>query len=516
MNCALWLKRNAMQQPHAHALAHGTHVHADFATLARQVAGLAGWMVAAGLQPGDRVMLLSANHPNYLKALFAIWWAGLVAVPVNAKLHPREVAYIVEQSGARMLFVDQDWQARLETGPPAVICLALGSREYSQALDHAPAAISELPGDNLAWLFYTSGTTGRPKGAMLTHGNLAAMSFNYLAQVDRIAPGDCIVHAAPLSHGSGLYALPHLLAGAAQVIPESGGFDEAEVIALLAAQRGVALFAAPTIVKRLVEHDGWTPRAVEGLKTLVYGGGPMYVANAEAALARLPGRLAQIYGQGESPMTITVLPKAVLQDAAHPRFRDRLASVGVPFAGVEVEVCDDKGVALPAGEVGEIRVRGATVMAGYWQNPEATAAALSDGWLNTGDMGSFDAEGFLTLRDRSKDVIISGGSNIYPREVEEVLLMHPGVAEASVIGQIDAEWGEVVVACVVGRDGFTDAAALDAHCLAHIARFKRPKHYRFLSELPKNAYGKVLKTALRDTAPNDGLTAIRRTTDTGG
>jgi long-chain acyl-CoA synthetase len=497
MNCALWLKRNALQRSDSPALADGSRVHADFATLARRVAGLAGWLGAAGLREGDRVLLLSANQPAYLEAMLAVWWAGLVAVPVNAKLHPREVAYILQQSGARALCVGADWQDKLEATPTGLITLTLGSSEYSQMLQHAPIDLVEVANDALAWLFYTSGTTGRPKGAMLTHGNLAAMCFNYFAQVDAIAPTDCILHAAPLSHGSGLYALPHLMAGALQIIPRSGGFDEAEVIELLAAWRGVTMFAAPTMVKRLVQHDGWTPRAMDGLKTLVYGGGPMYVADAEAALGRLRGKLAQIYGQGETPMTITVLSKAVLNDTTHPRFHERLASVGVPFAGVEVLACDAHGKPMPTGEVGEIRVRGGTVMAGYWGNAEATAGALVDGWLVTGDMGIFDAEGFLTLKDRSKDVIISGGSNIYPREVEEVLLTHPGVAEVSVIGEVDAEWGEVVVACVVGRDGFADSAVLDAHCLAHIARFKRPKHYRFLAELPKNAYGKVLKTALR-------------------
>ncbi len=505
MNCALWLERNAMHRPDAPAVVLGTNVHADFATLARRAAGLAGWFRAAGLVPGDRVLLLGPNAPVWIEALWGIWWAGLAAVPVNAKLHPKEVAYVLAQCGARGACVGGSWRdaAAAWTGwsPTGTLpVLNLGGCEYSQALDHVPLPLTVLPGAALAWLFYTSGTTGRPKGAMLTHDNLAAMCGHYVAEVDVIAPTDCILHAAPLSHGSGLYALPHLQAGAAQVVPLSGGFDAAEVIDLFAAHLGVTLFAAPTIVKRLVEHDGWTARAVEGLKTLVYGGGPMYVADADAALRRLPGKLVQIYGQGESPMTITVLGKPVLADAGHPRFRERLASVGVPFASIEVAVCDASGNALPPGEVGDIRVRGDTVMAGYWNDSTATAAALQDGWLITGDMGSFDEEGFLTLKDRSKDLIISGGSNIYPREVEEVLLTHPGVAEVSVIGMLDAAWGEIVVACVVGRDGFADAAALDAHCLAAIARFKRPKHYRFMAELPKNAYGKVLKTALRDAA----------------
>jgi long-chain acyl-CoA synthetase len=195
-------------------------------------------------------------------------------------------------------------------------------------------------------------------------------------------------------------------------------------------------------------------------------------------------------------MTITALSRAHLADAAHPRHAERIASVGVAQSLVEVRVAGDDGATLPEGETGEVLVRGDTVMAGYWRNPEASARTLRDGWLWTGDLGAMDADGFLTLKDRSKDVVISGGSNIYPREVEEVLLRHPGVREVSVIGQPDAEWGEIVVAFVVG-DGLS-AEALDATCLEHIARFKRPKRYQFVDSLPKSHYGKVLKTALRE------------------
>jgi long-chain acyl-CoA synthetase len=209
-------------------------------------------------------------------------------------------------------------------------------------------------------------------------------------------------------------------------------------------------------------------------------------------------RFVQIYGQGESPMTITALSRAHLQERAHPRWAERIASVGVAQALVEVRVVDEAGAVLAAGQTGEVVVRGETVMAGYWHNPEASAKALRDGWLWTGDIGAMDADGFLTL-DRSMIAIISGGSNIYPREVEEVLLRHPGVREVSVIGQPDPEWGEIVVAFVVGTGGQGPGAeALDALCLQHIARFKRPKRYVFVDSLPKNNYGKVLKTALRE------------------
>jgi long-chain acyl-CoA synthetase len=233
------------------------------------------------------------------------------------------------------------------------------------------------------------------------------------------------------------------------------------------------------------------------LRTIVYGGGPMYLADLDAATAAFGNRLAQIYGQGESPMTITALSKHHHADRAHPRHRQRLASVGVPHSVVQVAIRSEEGGEVAAGEVGEVCVRGDVVMSGYWGNPEASARALRDGWLWTGDLGVMDDDGFLTLKDRSKDLIVSGGSNIYPREVEEVLLLHPAVAEASVVGRPDPEWGEAVVAFIVPRGAAPPTEELDRLCLDHIARFKRPREYRFIERLPKNNYGKVVKTELR-------------------
>jgi long-chain acyl-CoA synthetase len=253
------------------------------------------------------------------------------------------------------------------------------------------------------------------------------------------------------------------------------------------------MFAAPTMVKRLVEHRG--DSNPENIRTIVWGGAPMYVEDTLAALARFGPRFAQIYGQGESPMTITVLTKEEIAAREHPRWRERLGSAGRPYACLEAAVVDAQDRPLPTGETGEIICRGDVVMPGYWRNPEASAQTLRGGWLHTGDVGAFDAEGYLTLKDRSKDVIISGGSNIYPREVEEVLLQHANVREASVIGRPHADWGEIVVAYVVGDAATAD---LDALCLEHIARFKRPKDYVFVDALPKNNYGKILKTELRE------------------
>ncbi|HET9821642.1 MAG TPA: AMP-binding protein, partial [Burkholderiaceae bacterium] len=371
-----------------------------------------------------------------------------------------------------------------------------------------PPPVERAP-DDLAWLFYTSGTTGRPKGVMLTQRNLMTMGLAYFSDVDAIGRDDVMAYAAPMSHGCGLYAIPHLMAGARHAVPASGGVDPAELFALGRALGPLSTFAAPTIVKRLVDHAeaaGLSPDdAAASFKTIVYGGAPMYAADIRRALRVMGPRFVQIYGQGETPMTATALARHHLSHSTHPRHAERLASVGVAQTPVRVRVADAAGRPLPAGEVGEVLVCGDTVMAGYWRNAEASAAAVRDGWLFTGDVGVLDADGFLTLKDRSKDLVISGGSNIYPREVEEVLLTAPGVAEAAVVGAPDPEWGEVVVAFVVPRPGAApDAAALDAHCLAHIARFKRPKRYVFVDALPKNHYGKVLKTELRERARADG------------
>ncbi len=508
MSLAHLLLRQACVAPDRAALFHGTDVHATHAQWAQRSAGLAQRLRGSGLKPGDRVLLFMRNHPRYLELLWGCWWAGLAVVPVNAKLHPREVEWIAENAQAGVGFVTRDVAPQPIAGLRLQVDIESAEADgWFAPLDdfraHPPA---ECAVDSLAWLFYTSGTTGRPKGVMITQRNLLAMGMAYPIDVDAVSPDDAMVYAAPMSHGAGLYAIPHLMVGARHVVPASGGVDAAELFALGRAIAPLSTFAAPTIVKRLVdhaEHMGLTPAdCAASFKTIVYGGAPMYVADIQRALRVMGPRFVQIYGQGETPMTGTALSRAHLADVAHPRHLQRMASVGVAQTPVRIRVGDAQGQPLPEGEVGEVLVKGDSVMAGYWRNAEATAHAIRDGWLFTGDVGSLDSDGFLTLKDRSKDLIISGGSNIYPREVEEALLTAPGVAEVSVVGAPDAEWGEVVVAFVVRSADAAGAAlddgALDAHCLQQIARFKRPKRYVWVDELPKNNYGKVLKTALRE------------------
>ena len=505
MNIAHLLQKWALLAPDSPAIYTGDTLHASHALWAARAARLAQHLSAQGLQPGDRVVLFMRNHPRYLEFLLGIWWAGLVAVPVNAKLHLKELQWIIDNAQARWAFVS----AELVPDPKALSGLQ-GHTEVdsAQATDWLEQGLTLVPpqerqADDTAWLFYTSGTTGRPKGVMITHRNLRAMGMGYFVDVDAISAHDAAVYAAPMSHGAGIYAIPHLMAGARHVVPSSGGFDAAELYDLGLQIGPMSMFAAPTIVKRLVDEAqarGFdADRCAQTFKTIVYGGAPMYAADIKRALRVMGQRFVQIYGQGETPMVATVLSRQHLGDHKHPRYEERLASVGITQTPVRVRVVGADGVDLPLGEIGEVVVRGDTVMAGYWQNPEATATAIRDGWLWTGDMGCMDADGFLTLKDRSKDLLISGGTNIYPREVEEVLLTAPGVAEVSVVGGPDPEWGEVVVAFVVAQAGQAlSLEGLDAHCIEHIARFKRPKRYVFVDHLPKNNYGKVLKTELRE------------------
>jgi long-chain acyl-CoA synthetase len=508
------LCRQARANPDRAAILTGTAPWATYGQWAARSAGLAQRLRAAGLVPGDRLLLFMRNHPRYLELLWGAWWAGLVVVPVNAKLHPAEVEWIVDDAQARWAFVTGELLAGSQrlAGLERQVDAESGEADALLApVDDAfSVPVAERALGDVAWLFYTSGTTGRPKGVMITHRNLITMGLTYFVDVDVVDAADAMAYAAPMSHGCGLYAVPHVMAGARHVVPASGGVDPSELFALGRALGPLSTFAAPTIVKRLVDHveaHGLTPvDAAASFKTIVYGGAPMYVADIQRAVRTMGARFVQIYGQGETPMVATALSRRHIADTCHPRHLERLGSVGLAQTPVQVRVADEQGRDLPAGGVGEVLVRGDTVMAGYWGNPEATSAALRDGWLWTGDVGSLDAEGFLTLKDRSKDLIISGGSNVYPREVEEVLLTAAGVAEAAVVGAPDPRWGEAVVAFVVLQPGVhLDAARLDAHCLKRIARFKRPKRYHFVDALPKNNYGKVLKTTLRQRllSPNE-------------
>lgn len=442
MNISHWLARSASLHPARDALFSGIQCVADYHSFDHQARKVAGGLAARGVQAGDRVAIFRANHPDWLIGLYGILYAGAVAVPLNAKLHGREAAFILGDSGAKLCLTDAERGQTLQDAGVTCPCAELATLKQGEAA----GAVAHRELADLAWLFYTSGTTGTPKGVMITHGMLQAMALSYAVDVDSVSAEDAAIYAAPLSHGAGLYTFMHVQAGARHVCPASGGVEGAEILDLAAHFGRCHLFAAPTMVTRLTRAAAAAGRKGEGLRTIVYGGGPMYTADIIAALDQFGPVFVQIYGQGECPMAITALSRFDVADRGHRDWESRLGSVGRAQSVVEVRI--DGGV--PVGQSGEIMVRGAPVMPGYWNNADATAKALRGGWLMTGDIGHLDAAGYLTLQDRSKDVIITGGSNIYPREVEEILLRHPQVSEAAVVGRHHADWGEEIVAFIVG------------------------------------------------------------------
>ena len=479
------------------AVRHGDH-RRSYRELDAAAAAFAAHLASIGLAPGDRVALFMTNNASYPAALLGAFRGGYVAVPVNAKLHPREVAYILENSQAKAAVVDAEVLPAVKSAAPEGCAFIASDRELETILASERAEMSssiERVPDDPAWLFYTSGTTGKSKGAMLSHRNLIAMSVNALADICAFRPDDRLLHAAPLSHGGGLYLLPALARGAENIIDAGGSFDPDRILRFVADERVTVLpFLAPTMIVRLLDAE--PAIRTPNLRSIIYGGAPIHVEHLRAAVRRFGPVLTQLYGQGEAPMTISYLP-----DWAHEGADDEtLRSAGFIRSGVEVSILGGEGTALAVGEVGEIAVRGDVVMRGYWRNEAANAAAFAGDWLKTGDIGRIDSRGRLHILDRRHDTIISGGSNIYPREVEDVLTRHPGVKEAIVFGLPDREWGESVAAAVVAHDGYVglEAVALIAFCRDNLASFKKPKRIEILRELPKNAYGKVLRRELRE------------------
>ncbi|HET7408915.1 MAG TPA: AMP-binding protein [Paracoccaceae bacterium] len=496
MNLSMGLAQVAARQPDAPAILWegGSLSYGEFEDRVARIAGA----LRARVEAGGRIGMVMENGPEFLPVLFGIWRAGLTAIPVNARLHPREHAWILDNAEAGLCLASPALAEGLGDLAPCPV-LSVPGEYWAELMAGPRVGAVDSPPDTPAWVFYTSGTTGRPKGAVLTFRNLLAMSWAYSADVERVGPDDIRLHAAPMTHGSGIYAIPFVLGGAQNLIPPPG-FDPEEVFRVLARRRNVSFFAAPTMVARLVNHPAAPASDHPGLKTLEYGGAPMYMADLKRALEVFGPRLYQLYGQGEVPMTITHVTKAMHADAGHPRYWERLASSGCPRTGCEIAIIDDNWVVQPPGAEGEIATKSDCVMAGYLDNPQATAATIRKGWLRTGDVGVIDAEGFLHIKDRSKDLIISGGMNIYPREIEEVLLTDASVLECAVVGRPSDRWGEEVVAFVVAHEGAEiDPAALDRLCLDNLARFKRPKEWCVVDRLPKNNYGKILKTELRES-----------------
>jgi fatty-acyl-CoA synthase len=483
-----------------------------------RVAALAAALAARGIGKGDRVLVHSKNCDEMFWSMFAAFRLGAVWVPTNFRLMPDEVAYLATASGAKAFLCHGDFPdhaAAVQAASPALDFIwrigegGLGECAVSEVIAaHAGKTVEEarVEYDDPCWFFFTSGTTGRSKAAVLTHGQMAFVITNHLAD---LMPGtredDASLVVAPLSHGAGVHQLVQTARAVPTILLPTERFDIDEAFRLIERHRVTNIFTVPTILKMMVEHPAVDRYDHSSLRYVIYAGAPMYREDQKAALKKLGRVLVQYFGLGEVTGNVTVLPADLHDPEDSPQAR--IGSCGFARTGMQVSIQGDDGRELKPFETGEICVIGPGVFAGYYDNPEANAKAFRDGWFRTGDLGHLDDEGFVYITGRASDMYISGGSNIYPREVEEKILTHPGIGEVAVLGVPDPFWGEVGIAVCVPREGAAEVSELElaTFLAAKVPRYKMPKRFFFWDALPKSGYGKVPKRLVRDELEARGL-----------
>ncbi|MGY6548931.1 MAG: acyl-CoA synthetase [Roseinatronobacter sp.] len=508
MNLSHLLTQTARRHGDAPGLIWGDR-HWGWAEIETRAAALAQALVHEyGLRKGDRVLVQSANCNQMFEAMFACWRAGGVWVPANFRLAPDDLAGLARSAQATLLLCGAQFAAHAAACAPHVDATILIGPELEALIDRHRGARPEpvaVQRDDPAWFFFTSGTTGKPKAAVLTHGQMAFVITNHLCDLmPGTGAGDASLVVAPLSHGAGVHQLAQVAQGVPTILPAGDRFDPAEIWELVARHRVTNLFTVPTIVKLLVEHPAVDAHDHSSLRYVVYAGAPMYRADQIRALDKLGPVLVQYFGLGEVTGNITVLPPAHhhCDDA-----RMRIGTCGFARTGMQVQIQDAHGHECAPGDTGEIAVIGPAVFAGYFDNPQANAQSFRNGWFLTGDLGHMDREGFVYLTGRASDMYISGGSNIYPREIEEKLLEHPALSEVAVLGVPDPVWGEIGIAvCVPTPDaqpGTQPGTQIDPQAVLDwlapkIARYKMPRHVVLWASLPKSAYGKITRKMIRD------------------
>ncbi len=455
-----------------------------YAQLLERAYALTAYFNSLKLAKGDRVGVLMSNRLEHIELDVAVSLYGLIKVPLNYRLHPKEHEYQINDSGMRLLIGEQPLISLLQVD---LVVLDLEDA-YEKVIEQfkGKAYVNEVDENDTMAIMYTSGTTGNPKGVMLSHRNMVsgALSLAIACEVDF---HDIIGHVAPLTHGANFLSHVAWLYGLTQVVYDK--FEPEQFIHSLEKDRVSILFLVPTMVNLMIQHEHFDPNKLSTIKSINMAGSPIAAAKLQEALNKVGTKFVETYGQVEGPMCISIMPRGDLAS--------RLDSCGRVGPFVEVKIIDEQGKECPVGEIGEITAKGPLVMQGYWNNEKATTDTLRNGWLHTGDLGKLDENGYLYIVDRKKEVIISGGVNIYPREVEEVLNKHEFVKETCVIGVPDEKWGESVIAYVVpnGRGNIEKEALLQL-CKNHLASFKKPKEIIIVNELPKSSYGKILKREL--------------------
>jgi long-chain acyl-CoA synthetase len=512
MNVKYLINRAVRQYPNNLALVYGEK-RLTFLQLNDRVNRLANALIKQGLKKGDRIGILMKNSTYFIEFDFALPKIGAVRVPLNMRLSDQDHEYMLNDSEASTLIFEAEFTEIVARTRPNLKTVTEFIRVSNGKSGTAPAGMldyedfiagsseeeppSHIDDNDLHTIFYTSGTTGKPKGVMLTQKSWANVAVNLILDYGPVTEQDVLLNLQPLSHGAGFFVLPFFMAGATNVLVPR--FDAALILKTIEKEKVTVLKLVPTMLYQLMESEEKLYHDLSSLHSIIYGGSPIVVNKLIEAVKFFGSKLVQLYGQAEAPMCISTLSKKDHIIEGPELLTKRLSSAGQPLTNVEVKIVDDDGREVLDGDVGEVLVKGDHIMKGYWKKPDETAETLRNGWIHTGDLGFSDPNGYIFLVDRKRDVIISGGFNIYSREIEDTISLHPKVQDVAVVGVPDEKWGEAVKALIIPKAGVElEKNEIIDFCRTRLASFKKPKTVEIVQSLPYNPYGKIQKSVIKE------------------